>query len=64
MTLYNSAIFHQRHFSFSHTHEFGVQSFTSLIANLPRGIKISFFIHLAGALMKYFLDGITPLRHW
>ena len=22
------------------------------------------FLHLAGALMKHFLEGIAPLRHW
>ena len=44
-----------------HAH-YGAQSFTNLMANLRPDINS--VLHLAGALMEHFLEGIAPLRHW
>ena len=41
-----------------------VQSFTSLEADLHQVKTKAEVLHLAGALVEHFLEGITPLRHW
>ena len=41
----------------------GAQSLTSIMADLRQDIKTE-FLHLAGAFMEHFLEGIAPLRHW
>ena len=42
--------------------KFGVQSFTSLKADLPQ--DINGVLNLAGALMEHFLEGSSPIRLW
>ena len=42
----------------------GYQSFTSLIADLRQDINRTECLHLAGALMEHFSEGIAPIRHW
>ena len=44
-------------------HTYKAQSFTSLMADICKDIKI-FFLHLEGSLMEHFLEKIAPLRHW
>ena len=39
------------------------QPFTSLMADLHQDIN-RVFLHLAGALMEHFLEGIAWLRYW